>query len=528
MLDLSNFRQTVQNEGGLNRRLMLSYGAALAAIPFARPRSAVAAPKLSSTPFTLGVASGDPSPTDVVLWTKLAPAPVEPYGGMPPVSVPVEWQVAEDEAMSKVVASGSAMAMPQLGHSIHVTPKGLRPNRWYWFRFRTPDYESPVGRTRTMPASDELPSQLNFAVTSCQSFEAGLFTAYEQMASDAPDLVFHLGDYIYEYASGRLGKVRTHIGGETTSLHDYRRRYAQYRMDTHLSAMHASCPWFVTWDDHEFDNNFADDISEESNVDPIAFLERRANAAQAYYEMMPLRPRSMPRGPDIQLFRKASFGQLAEFMVLDTRQYRTDQPNGDGRDPLNADATNPKNSLLGKRQKSWLKHSLLSSDANWNVLAQQVMMGLVTRWEKDGERQYSMDQWPGYAAERAEILEFLKDRRVPNPVVLTGDIHSNWANELRVDDRVPEQELVASEFVATSLTSGGNGPKTPRGLDVLLSNNPCVKFHDQQRGYIRCTLTSNSWTSEYMIIDDVERHGGTTTSAKKLVVESGSPTIHSA
>ena len=529
MLDLSKLREAVQYEGVLSRRLMLAYGASLASIPLlGRTANAQANPTFSGHPFTLGVASGDPDPRSVVIWTRLAPKPFEPNGGMPPSAVQVKWEVAEDEAMSKVVQSGVTAATPQLGHSVHVEAKNLRPDRWYWYRFSAGDAQSPVGRTRTMPAPSSMPEQFKFAVTSCQSFEAGLFTGYEQMKADSPDLVFHLGDYIYEYAAGKMGDVRHHLGKEINSLNDYRVRYAQYRADPLLHEMHAACPWFVTWDDHEFDNNFADGISEEAKVDPIAFLKRRTNAAQAYYENMPFRQRSIPKGPNIQLYRKASFGQLAEFMVLDTRQYRSDQPNNDKRSPLNAAALNPKNSLLGKRQRNWLYNSLLQSKGTWNVLAQQVMMGLVNREEEDGSKTYSMDQWPGYAAERADLLSFIQNRRVPNPVVLTGDIHSNWANELRVDDHDPSQSLVASEFVATSLSSGGNGPKKVAKLDKMMANNPCIKFHDRQRGYIRCTLTPGKWQSDYMIVDDVLKPGGKTTAQASFVVEAGNPAINPA
>ncbi|MEM7315216.1 MAG: alkaline phosphatase D family protein, partial [Planctomycetota bacterium] len=339
MLDLSKLQDALRYEGGLSRRLMMAYSASLATIPLmGRTASAQTNPSFSAYPFTLGVASGDPDPRSVVIWTKLAPKPYEPYGGMPPEAVEVKWQVADDEAMTNVVQSGTAIATPQLGHSVHVEVKDLKPDRWYWYRFLVGDAGSQVGRTRTMPRPNSMPERLRFAVTSCQSFEAGLFTAYEQMKADEPDLVFHLGDYIYEYESGRLGNVRTHIGPEIKSVNDYRVRYAQYRADPLLHGMHASCPWFVTWDDHEFDNNFANNISEEAHVRVADFMKRRANAAQVYYEMMPFRRSSLPKGPNIQLFRKAAFGRLAEFMVLDTRQYRTDQPNNDRRSPLNAAA----------------------------------------------------------------------------------------------------------------------------------------------------------------------------------------------
>ena len=387
MLDLSRISEAIRSEGGVSRRLFLAYGASLAALPLLAVRATAADRKVAfaANPFSLGVASGDPDAKSVVLWTKLAPNPLDPDGGMKPEMVSVAWELAEDDSMKKVVASGSAIAAPQLGHSVHVEVNGLKPDRWYWYRFKAGDAASTIGRTRTLPAADSAPERLRFAFASCQHFEQGLFTAYEQMAKDDLDLVFHLGDYIYEYP-GTTTRVRKHSGPAKTrirTLADYRERHMQYRRDPLLNGMHSKCPWFVTWDDHEVENNYANDIQEEGrneapNADPVEFLVQRAAAYQAYYEMMPLRKRSLPRGPDALLYRKASYGRLAEFFILDTRQYRTDQPNGDGLHPLNEEALKPTNTLLGRKQRGWLDAGLISSTASWNILAQQVMMGW--RW----------------------------------------------------------------------------------------------------------------------------------------------------
>jgi alkaline phosphatase D len=522
---------SLRSEGNLSRRSFAAYSAALGALPLLglAPRGGAAPLRRVSfdrDPFSMGVASGDPEATSVVLWTRLAPKPFEPGGGMPNEAVAVQWQVCEDEAMRKPVRGGTARADVEFGHSVHVEVDGLQADRWYWYRFTAGDAQSPIGRTRTLPDAKAAPAQGKFAVTSCQNWEQGLFTAYEQMAKDEPDLVFHLGDYIYEYAAGRNGKVRTHHGDEIQSVDDYRMRYAQYRSDPLLQAMHARCPWLVTWDDHEVDNNYADDLSEQKDVLPVDFLIRRAHAYQAYYEMMPLRARSLPQGPRLQLFRKASYGTLAELLVLDTRQYRTDQPNGDRRSPLNDAALNRRNTLLGAPQRVWLKQALRDSKATWNVLAQQVMMGLVGSMRKDDqEPHYSMDQWPGYAHERMDLVRFLGDHKIRNPVVLTGDIHSNWCNELRVDDRRHDDPVIATEFVGTSLTSGGNGSDKPRDHDALLAANPCVKFHNRQRGYIRCTVTPKSWTSDYVVMDQVERPGGKASVRTTCVVEAGTAKV---
>lgn len=529
MFQKQQIQQALRYEGGLSRRWFLAYAGALSSIPLLGRASFVnASPRFSSDPFSLGVASGDPDDTSVVLWTRLAPEPLDPHGGMKPEAVAVRWEVADDESFRSIVASGEATATPQLAHSVHVEVRGLQPDRWYWYRFRAGDATSPVGRTRTFPAADALPGKVRFGVTSCQNYEQGLFTAYEQMARDELDLVFHLGDYIYEYAAGRNGKVRTHHGPEIETLGDYRTRHAQYRSDPLLKGMHRLCPWLVTWDDHELDNNYADAVSEEQGVDPVDFLYRRANAYQAYYEAMPLRRRSLPSGIDMRLYRGSSYGRLAEFLVLDTRQYRSDQPNNDRRSPLNGDALAKGQSMLGARQKNWLCGRLISSQATWNVLAQQVMMGMVARQFEEGEPLYSMDQWPGYAHERMQLVKFMDERRVPNPVVLTGDIHSNWANELRVDDRQAEAKVVAAEFVTTSLSSGGNGQAEPRGLQELYAANPCVKFHNAERGYIRCTVTPRSWRSDYMVVDDILRPGGKTSVRSSFVVEAGRAAVQEA
>ena len=535
-----DLRAAVRSEGGVSRRLFLAAGAALAGLPrlAATATAADRQVKFSADPFTLGVASGDPDASSVILWTRLAPKPLDPDGGLKPGAVPATWEVADDEAMTKVVASGTATATPQLGHSVHAEAKGLRPDRWYFYRFRAGDAVSPVGRTRTLPAADADPDKLRFAFASCQHYEQGLFTAYEHMAKDDLDLVFHLGDYIYEYPHRKTKDdgtpaaktVRTHAGpsgGKIKTLDDYRNRHAQYRADPLLHRMHARCPWFVTWDDHEFDNNYADDVQEEqpggrTKADPALFLEQRAAAYQAYYEFMPLRPASLPRGPDLRLYRKASFGRLAELLVLDTRQYRTDQPNGDRLSPLDVDALNPKNTILGREQRGWLEASLLTSPATWNVLAQQVMMGMV-EVSYGGQKGYSMDQWPGYARERMALVDFLRTRRVPNPVVLTGDIHSNWVNDLRVDDRKAEAPVVATEFVGTSITTGGNGQKEAKGVDALLAANPGVRFHNRERGYVRCTVTPGAWTTDYVVVEDVTTPGAPAVTRASFAVEAGKP-----
>ncbi len=520
-------RAAARREGGMSRRLFLAFGAALAGLPgLTQTACSARTAAFQADPFRLGVASGDPDHESVVLWTRLAPQPLEPDGGMGPERVPVIWEVAHDEGFTRIAAQGTTQAGPLLGHSVHVEARGLQPDRWYWYRFRAANAESPVGRTRTLPDPGANPARLRFAVASCQHYETGLYSAYAAMAKDDLDLVCFLGDYIYE-AAGRDGLVRKHAGPKLTTLADYRIRYAQYRSDPLLAAMHARCPWLLTWDDHEVENNYAGDISERTAADPVEFLIHRAQAYQAYYETMPLRRNAAPRGPDMRLYRRASFGKLAEFFVLDTRQYRTDQPNGDRASDLNAAALNPSNSLLGRTQREWLQQGLAASAGTWNVLAQQVMMALVDTAPGD-ERRYSMDQWPGAAHERMELVRFMQERRVANPVVLTGDIHSNWVNDLRVDDRRPELPVVATEYVGTSISSGGNGSEAAAARAVLQAQNPCVRFHNRERGYVRCQVTQAQWRSDYVVVPDVVKPGAPAAVRASFVAEAGRPGAHPA
>jgi alkaline phosphatase D len=477
-------------------------------------------PKFSSYPFTLGVASGDPAPDGMVLWTRLAPSPLE-GGGMDPVPVEVSWQVAEDEAMSKVVRKGTALATPEWGHSVHVEVDGLRPDRWYWYQFKASDEVSPKARTRTFPAADTLPDRVRFAIASCQHYETGLFTAYEHMAKEDLDLVIHLGDYIYEYA-GNEKRVRMHTGPEITTLDHYRNRHAQYKTDPALQAMHALAPWLVTWDDHEFDNNCAADISEEPDVRPEDFLIRRAAAYQAYYEHMPLRRSAMPKGPDMLLYRKVGYGRLTDFHVLDTRQYRSDQPCGDRNQPPCAESLLPDRSMLGPLQRDWLFEGLANSSSTWNVLAQQVMMARMDR--KAGEEiAHSMDQWPGCEMERRRVLKYLHDQRISNPIVLTGDIHSHWANNLIADFDDLDSKIVATEFVGTSISSSGDGILKPKTLDATYAENPFVKFHAAERGYLSCEVTPQQWKTDYKGIEYVSRPGAPLHTRASFIVESGTP-----
>ncbi|HEY6225571.1 MAG TPA: alkaline phosphatase D family protein [Verrucomicrobiae bacterium] len=479
-------------------------------------------PRLSDYPFQLGVASGDPSPDGFVLWTRLAPKPLE-GGGMDRELVEVSWQIADDEQFSKIVRKGTAIANPDWAHSVHVEVSGLQPDRWYWYQFKVGNETSPKGRARTLPHAHTIPSSLRFAFASCQHYEYGYYTAYEHMVSEDLDLIVHLGDYIYEGGITTDAKQpRRHNSKKIFSVDDYRNRYALYKSDKALQAAHAHAPWIVTPDDHEVENNYATDISEALYTTRKDFLQRRAHAYQAYYEHMPLSRTSLPHGPDIQLFRHINYGALANFLVLDTRQYRTDQPCGDGNKPPCPDSLSPDGTILGPRQREWLFQNLRRSRQTWNVLAQQVMMARVDHKQGAGEI-FSMDQWPGYEADRRRVLKFISDAKVKNAIVLSGDIHSNWANDLLTDFDQLDSKIVASEFVGTSISSGGDGTRDPAVNKWMSSENPFVKFHNAERGYISCKVTPTEWRSDYRTVEYISKPGAPINTRASFLLSADKP-----
>ncbi len=501
----------------LDRRDLLTGGLAMLGLGAARRASGRSLFQPSA--FPLGVASGDPAPDGVVLWTRLALDPLN-GGGMPPEDVEVVWEVARDEGMADVVRRGASVARGALGHSVHVEVDGLEPGRWYWYRFRAGADESAVGRTRTLPAAGAPADRLRFAFASCQHYEHGYYTAYRHMAEDDLDLVFHLGDYIYEGAASD-GRVRRHTGDEIELLDGYRNRYALYRSDPDLQAAHAAFPWIVTWDDHEVDNNYANLVSEEEGLPAELFRRRRAAAYQAYYEHMPLRRSSLPNGPDLQLYRAFAWGDLASVHVLDTRQYRTDQPCGDGRGVCDG-VFDPAATPLGEAQERWLMDGLDRSAARWNVVPQQIMMARVDYTPGDDES-YALDMWSGYEAARRRLMEFLATRRPANPVVLTGDIHSNWVNDLKVDYRDPAAPVIGTELVGTSISSSGDGVDTRDSTAALLAENPAIRFYNAQRGYVRCDLTPDRCRADYQVLEYVTRPGSPISTRASFVVEDGRP-----
>jgi alkaline phosphatase D len=468
-------------------------------------------------PFSLGVASGYPTPTTVVLWTRLMDVAV-------PAAVPVRWEVFGDEALRTLVASGETAADPAWAHSVHLEVQGLEPGRWYWYRFSAGGAQSPIGRTRTAPAAGEA-TALRFAFGSCQQYEQGYFGAYRHIVADAPDLVAFLGDYIYESSWGR-DHVRSHASAEPYTLEDYRARYALYRSDPDLQAAHAACPWIVTWDDHEVDNDYADDRPEDG-MPRALFLERRAAAYRAYYEHMPLPPRMQPQGPDMRIYTHLDWGTAARFYVLDDRQYRSwhacPRPGRrGGSNTLDIERcprlASPGRSMLGRAQERWLERELAASPARWNVLAQQTRMAQFDELPGHGRRAWT-DSWDGYPAARTRLLEQLA--RVRNPLVIGGDIHAFNVSQLKSDFDDPASPVIAGEIVATSITSQGFAqeriaPFMPDNLHVLYAD---TRF----RGYVRVNVGEKRLQADLRAMETVRLRDAACTTLASFVIEDGKP-----
>jgi alkaline phosphatase D len=358
--------------------------------------------------------------------------------------------------------------------------------------------------------------RLRFAAGSCQSFDTGYYTAHRYLAEEDLDLFVFLGDYIYEGNPGP-GEGRRSNPQETDSLDGFRNRHAHYKTDPNLQASHAAFPWIVTWDDHEVINDYAGD-----NGDPAEFLKLRAAAYRAYYEHMPLRRAAMPKGPDMLLYRDLSIGRLVAFNVLDTRQYRTALPCGGWRSEACEDSLSPENTITGVEQEAWLYQRLRNSPAHWNVLAQQVPM--MQRLIPDGGKLLlAMDKWDGYSASRNRLLHVLEQSRTSNPIVLSGDIHSGWVGDLKSDFADEKSATIGTEFVCTSITSGGNGRPGIAVAPELLAVNPHLRLNIAQRGYARFNVTPRQWRSDFRVVDYVSRPGSPMATLGGMVIESGRP-----
>jgi alkaline phosphatase D len=477
-------------------------------------------------PFTLGVASGDPLSDGVVLWTRLAPDPLG-GGGIDESTVEVEWLVARDDAMKDVVRRGTASAVRELAYSVHAEVSGLDAGRTYWYRFRAGGAESPIGRTRTAPAADSAPPRMRFAFASCQNYAQGYYTAHAALAREDLDAMLFLGDYIYE-GTARGDIVRDYAKrGWTFSLADYRDRYAQQKLDKNLQASHAAFPWIVTWDDHEVENNYAGGIDKEDPRNRAALAERAAGY-QAFYEHMPVRvPR--PLGSDLKLHRALPFGDLVTFFVLDTRQYRSPavalcrerDATPSGYCPASLD---PRRSMLGADQRSWLLGGLAGSRAGWNVLAQSVRFAQQDSSPEPSTHRFDgVDNWMGYVADRQAILEQFAVTR--NPLVLSGDSHVNFVYDLKRDFSDVASATVGTELLTTSISSEGD-PEEPQTQFDPSSKNPHLRFFDNHRGFVRCTIERGALTAEFRAVSTVRTPSATVSTTATFAVEDRRPGAH--
>ena len=482
-------------------------------------------PSFADDPFQLGVACGDPTPTGGVLWTRLAPRPLEPDGGMPGPRTVVTWQVADDDAFTKVVKEGRATAAPELGYSVHADVDGLQPERWYFYRFTAGDAVSPVGRLRTTPAAGAQ-TPFVFAFASCQLWEDGLYTAYEHMARENVDLVAHLGDYIYEYGV-RSTAVRSHATTEIRNLTDYRTRYAQYKTDPALKAAHLIAPWIVTWDDHEVDNNYAGSFGENLMESEEQMRARRAAAYQAWWEHQPVRVPRVRSWADLNITRSIEWGALARINMLDGRQYRARQACDGGTQLVPCgDWNDPERSMLGDAQEKWLEERL-RSNAHWQVIANQTMVAPFDT-ERGTQQRLAMDNWSGYPQARDRLLSAIQRHAANRTVVITGDIHSSWVNELHAGFSRPDRPIVAAEFVGTSITSGGDGGPMSARTRTAMAENPHVKWQDARRGYVMCSVDAKAWNTEYKTVEYIRRPGAPLLPPKKWRVEHGRPGVQQA
>lgn len=519
-----------------DRRIFLARSArlfSLAALSAAFPTTAVS--RTASYPFSLGVASGSPRPHSVVLWTRILPDPLDGLSaGAQPLTV--QWEMAEDEAFKRIAAKGSATALPELAHSVHVDASGLRADRWYWYRFMLGDAVSPIGRTRTAPAADTMPVSLRFAFASCQHWEFGQYAAHRHIAAEAPDLVAFLGDYIYEWGPYDLAhpappRRRSH---ESLTLADYRARYAQYKSDPLLQSSHLVAPWIVTWDDHEVANDYANDRDERLDMN---FLARRAAAYQAFYEHMPVRLPALPEGPQrfahMRIYDRYDWGRLAQFHVLDDRQYRSyhacQQAGRGGSASVTSSCTermDPARTLLGTEQETWLSEGFAASRAKWNFIAQQTLMAQSSQVAlvKADDGRFWNDGWDGYPEARQRLFDDLQKHRVANPIVISGDVHTFYAADLKAKFDQPESAdnpVIAAEFCGTSVTSNS---RPQARTDQYVAQNSHIKYgRSDHRGYVMMEVSATRTTARFQALDDVRLVDSGISTIASFVVEDGRP-----
>ncbi|TQK43906.1 alkaline phosphatase D [Streptomyces sp. SLBN-118] len=529
-----------------SRRTVVKAAAATAVV--AAPALAVAASAASASAaegpaFLHGIASGDPLPDGVLLWTRITPTPDAVPGSGKGPDTAVSWEVAEDNAFTKVVARGATTSKAASDHTVKVDVRGLRQATAYYFRFTADGSVSPVGRTRTAPATDASTPGVRFGVVSCANWESGYFSAYRHLAARSDlDAILHLGDYIYEYATGGYPEpkyvVRQHSPkNEIITLADYRTRHATYKTDADLQALHAAHPVIAIWDDHEFANDAWSGGAENHTPGTEGDWAARAAAArQAYFEWMPVRAST-----EGTVYRRLRFGKLADLHLLDLRSFRSQQSKVG-----NGGVDDPDRSITGRAQLDWLKSGLAASDASWKLVGTSVMISPVAFGSvpayllepiaellglpKEGLA-VNVDQWDGYTDDRKELLGHLTRRGIKNTVFLTGDIHMAWANDVPVKAATyPLSESAATEFVVTSVTSDNLDDilhVAPGTISLVASAavkaaNRHVKWIDMDNhGYGVLDVTAERSQMDYYVISDKTQQGATTKWARSYRTLSG-------
>jgi alkaline phosphatase D len=517
------------------RRRLLQLAAACASTPWLAGGARGQA-RFSTNPFTLGVASGSPTHDSVVLWTRLVlPGLFGSALGREPVTV--RWEISNNDAFTDIVRSGQTQALLELAHAVHVEVAGLAPDRWYFYRFMAGDAQSTVGRTRTFAAPDAPASQLRLAYASCQRWEHGYFGAYRHMLAEQPDLVLFLGDYIYEYPNA-VNALRVPGGGWVLTLDDYRQRHALHRSDAALQAMHAACPWLVTWDDHEVQNDYAGPRPGDSGPPVPDFAARRAAAYQAFYEHMPIRAAVLTKafaglasGAEMRIHTRLQHGRLAHVSMLDARQYKDpqvcttgDKPGSSIVNPAGCPAwDDPNRSFLGAEQERWLDAGLASARGSvWNVIGQQTLFGSSGHRIGPGKRLWN-DGWDGYSAARKRLTDALRSHALTNTVLLGGDVHQNWVGHVKADYAQASSASVGVEFCGTSITS-----RTNENFSIAqrLAENPHFVFGDAtRRGYGVVDVRPDRLSTTLRVVDDVTRREPAIETLARFTVLAGRPIV---
>jgi alkaline phosphatase D len=470
-------------------------------------------PLSSGVEFLHGVACGDPLDDRIIFWTRATP----PEGFFDSVTVLCE--IAEDPLFENLVLSEFLTTDSDSDYTVKFDGIGLAADRRYWYRFKSADAESVTGRARTLPSPGVHTDRLRFAVCSCSSYPHGYFSVYRMIANRSDlDFVLHLGDYIYEYGQGEYGDNPGRLvpENETVTLADYRSRYALYHLDVDLQAAHAQHAFITVWDDHETcDNSYRDGaLNHNEDEGEGDWFTRKQEAVQAYFEWLPIRPPTLSKD---SIYRAFQFGDLADFIMLDTRLEGREQQLENPADPARTEQRN----LLGQTQKDWFKNELDISTGLWKFVGQQVMIAQlqileIQRLLPDVPTNdfspliaVNMDQWDGYPTEREEILDFIETKEIKNTVVLTGDIHSSWASEVYKSSALVTsgllEEPLAAEFVTTSITSPGFPPESDALLSgVLPIANPHIKYTElSSRGFILMDVTRERTQAEYYYAADI-------------------------